>query len=607
MANKKITTTDLDFDAIKANLKEFMQGQTEFQDYDFEGSGLSILLDVLAYNTHYNALYNNLAVNEVFLDSASKRSSVVSIAKNLGYTPTSATAATAVVDVYVRNTATSPITLTLPKNSPFTTSIDGTTYTFYNMGEVTTTISDGQYLFSNLEIRQGTPLSFKYEVSESTRYIIPNTDVDLSTLTVQVQESAESASFRTYSNVKGIIGLNGESEVYFMKEIEGQFYEVYFGDGSLGKKLSNGNIVTFSYMVTDKGAANGARLFSYQGSSLVGGTVVVEPRVPAYGGDEPEDIESIRFNAPRYFAAQDRAVTIEDYKAILMDSYPNAQSINVWGGEDHEVPTYGKVFITVKPKNSTRLNDSEKSIVTSLLKKKNVVSIVPVILDPEYTNIEVNSTVYYNPRATTRSSSEIQSLVVDAIKEYNVTDLERFDSIFRQSKLSRHVEDCESSIVSNITTIKLHKEVTPSYNIISNYTVNLVNPIYSSEVPEEAVLSTGFYIPDDDNVYYIDDDGVGNLRLFYYVAATIKTIVNTKFGSVDYQKGYLTIPSLNIVALEGSTFKFVFKPQSYDAVSARQSLVTIPDDLIKVNVIVDKMSTGDAAGGTNYTFTSSRS
>ena len=607
MANKKITTTDLDFDQIKTNLKEFLKGQTEFQDYDFEGSGMAVLIDLLAYNTHYNALYNNLAVNESFLDSASKRSSVVSLAKNLGYIPKSATCATAVVDVFVRNTATAPITLTLPQYSQFNTQIDGTSYTFYNMGDVSTTIIDGVYKFADLKLVQGTPLSFKYEVSASTKFIIPNADVDMSTLSVRVQDSAGSTVFESFSRATGIVGITGTSAVYYVKEIEGQLYEIYFGDGTIGKELQNGNIVNLEYMVTDKEVANGARLFSYQGSSLLGGSVTVESRVVAFGGSEPEDIETIRFNAPKLFAAQDRAVTIEDYKTIIQNNFSNAASINVWGGEDHDIPTYGKVFITIKPKTSLSLSESEKSIVKSLLKTKNVVSIVPEILDPEYTYIEVATSIYYNPRLTNRTPSQVQSLVLDTIKDYNTTDLESFDSIFRQSKLSRLIDDTEDSIISNVTTIKLHKEIIPAYNTISDYSINLVNPIYSEGVPEEAVLSTGFYIPDDDNVYYIDDDGLGNLRMFYYVAATIKTITKNNIGTVDYQKGLIKIPSLNIVSISDPQFKLIVKPSSYDAISARQSLVSIPDNLITINVIVDRMSSGDSAGGTNHIFTSSRS
>jgi hypothetical protein len=607
MANKKITTTDLDFDQIKTNLKEFLSGQTEFQDYDFEGSGMAVMLDILAYNTHYNALYNNLAVNESFLDSASKRSSVVSLAKNLGYIPKSAASAKAVVDVIVRNTSTTPITITLPKYSQFNTQIDGTTYTFYNMGDVTTTISGGTYTFANLDLHQGTPLSFKYEVTSSSKFIIPNADVDLSTLSVRVQDSAGSAVFQSFTRADGIVSVTSTSNVYYVKEIEGQLYEIYFGDGTIGKKLENGNIVNLEYMVTDKEVCNGARLFSYQGSSLNGGTVSVETRAVASGGSEPEDIETIRFNAPKLFAAQNRAVTIEDYKTLIETNFSNAASINVWGGEDHDVPTYGKVFITIKPKTSLKLSESEKGIVKSLLKTKNVVSIVPEILDPEYTYIEVNTSIYYNPRLTNRTASQIQSLVIDTVKEYNNTDLELFDSIFRQSKLSRLIDQTEDSIISNVTTIKLHKEIAPAYNTISDYLINLVNPIYSEGVPEEAVLSTGFYIPDDDNVYYIDDDGLGNLRMFYYVAATIKTVVKNNIGTVDYQKGLIKIPSLNIVGISESSFKIIIKPSSYDAISARQSLVSIPDNLITVNTIVDKISSGDSAGGTNHIFTSSRS
>lgn len=607
MANKKINTSDLDFDDIKTNLKTFLKGQTEFQDYDFEGSGLSVLIDLLAYNTHYNALYTNLAVNESFLDSASKRSSVVSLAKNLGYIPYSAKCPTATVDFIVRNTASTPVTLTLPKYSQFNTTIDGTQYSFYNMGEVTTTINDGFYTFSNLEIKEGTPLQFKYTVQDGAKFIIPNDSVDLSTLIVKVQDSASSSVYTVYNKVDGIVNLTPSSLVYFIKEIEDQLYEVYFGDGTLGQALSNGNVVTLEYMVTNKTDANGARLFNYQGTSLLGGTTSFVTKTPASGGSDVESIESIRYNAPHSYSSQDRAVTIEDYKNIILTNYANAASVNVWGGEDHEVPTYGKVFITIKPKASAKLNDSEKAIVKSILKTKNIVSITPEILDPEYTEIEVTSSVYYNTKLTVRLPSELQSLVIAAIQSYNTDTLEKFDSIFRQSKLSSIIDSTEDSFVSNITTIKLHKEVVPNYGIISNYTINLINPIYSSGVPEESILSSGFFIPDDTNIYYIDDDGEGKLRLFYKVANTVKTVVNYNFGTVDYQNGFISIPSLNITGIVDSKFKFIIKPQSYDVISARQSLVTIPSELITVNIIVDNISSGNAQGGTNHTFTSSRS
>lgn len=609
--NKRIPTTDLDFDEIKTNLKTFLQGQSEFADYDFDGSALSVILDVLAYNTHYNALYKNLAVNESFLDSASKRASVVSRAKEIGYIPRSAKSAEAVVDVVVSNTTSTPTTLVIPAYSPFNTSVDGVTYTFYTLEDIITVknITNSTYTFSDVTIKEGTPLTFKYVVAEGQKYIIPNNNVDLSTLKVRVQDNTTGV-YTTFINQENIINLTPTDAVYFVKEIDGEFYELQFGNGVIGKALANGNIVHLSYIVCNKDLPNGAKTFSYQGSTLLGGIVSTVTTIAAFNGADLEDIESIRFNAPRAYSTQNRAVTIEDYKAIIYANYPTAESISVWGGEDNDPPVYGKVFVCIKPAGAQILTQAEKDYVKfDILKKKNVVSITPELLDASYINLELNVTAYYNPRLTVRSADQLKTLVHSTITNYNDTYLNKFDGIFRYSKLSSLIDSTEDSIVSNIMTIKSHREVEVKYNVASEYLVNIANPIYNSSVPENSVLSTGFYIPNNTNLMYLEDlpsvdSNIGTFRMFYYVG-TDKTYVRN-IGTIDYNNGVLFIPELTIVGLETSIFEFIIKTQSNDIVSIRNQLVSIPEENITVNMILDKVAAGDAAGNTNYVFTSSR-
>ena len=614
--SKRIRVSELDFDEIKSNLKSFLRGQDKFSDYDFEGSGLSILLDVLAYNTHYNALYTNLAVNEMFLDSASKRASVVSIAKQLGYTPQSAVAPAAYIRFTVTNPTSHPRTLTLPRNSVFSTKVDNVAYNFYTV-EDTTIVSDGTtYVFDNIKIVEGTPLTYRYTVASGQKYILPNANVDMSTLKVRVQESATSDTFVTYIPATSLVDLTSTSKVYFSKEIDGGLYEIQFGDGIISSALSNGNIVHLDYFTTNNSSANGARTFKYEGSNLIGGVGVVTLITAAAGGIGAESIDSIKFNAPRIYTAQNRAVTTDDYKALIYANFPNVKSISVWGGEDNTPPVYGKTFICVKPYNVSKLTLQQKSdITTTLLNSRNVVSITPEIVDPEYLNIALDVTVYYNDRETTKSPSQIASMVTDTIFAYDDNDLQRFDGVFRFSKLSRLIDGTEPAIVSNITTVLMRRKLQPRYNVSAEYTLNLINPIYSAGVAENAIISTGFYIKGGvDDLHYLEDDGLGNIRLFRYVTTTnasitaqaTKFIVNDKIGTVDYANGIINIKNLNITAITGIDFEISIKPQSNDIVSAYTAIAEIARDHLTVTAIPDKTINGDLRGGKNYVFTSSR-
>ncbi len=608
--NRRIQVSDLDFDNIKANLKSFLQGQNEFSDYDFEGSAMSVLLDVLAYNTHYNGIYTNLAVNEMFLDSASKRSSVVSLAKMLGYLPRSVRASTATVNVTVSSPVGSPSSLTLPALSEFTTQIDGVAYTFYNQSSISITPNAlGAYIFQNVPIIQGTPLSYSYGVTAGTKYIIPNENADLSTLTVRVQEDQNSSAYTTYTFADNITDVSSTTRAFFLKEIDELLYEVYFGDGIIGFAPPNGSRLLLNYFVTDGDVANDATSFTYTGSSISGGTVSINTVSAAEGGQEIETIDSIRFNAPRNYSAQNRAVTSEDYKVILPNLFSNIDSVNVWGGEDNNPPIYGKVFIAIKPLSGETLSNATKDLIkNTILKDKNVVSIIPEVVDPKYLYIKLTATVYYNSQSTSRTEDTIKSLVRDTIINYNDTDLNSFDGMFRFSKLSKLIDASEESILSNITTIKLVRSFTPTFGSRTSYVIELDNPIYSEGVPEQSVVSDGFLIEGSDNTYFLEDDGIGNLRLYFLVGTTnTKRYINDTAGTVNYATGYITIDDINIASASDNTVTLTIKPSSNDVVSVRSQLVSILEDEIVVNAVVDKVASGETSGGSGYIFTSSRS
>ena len=622
MQNNKINVSELDFDLIKSNLKQFLKGQDQFTDYDFEGSSLSILLDLLAYNTHYNALYTNLAVNESFLDSASKRNSVVSLAKALGYIPDSARGAVATIIMVVSNTTSTPTILNLPKYSQFSTTVDGENYIFYTMEDYSAYLNEtnNTYTFSDvdnngnllgIQIKEGFPLTFKYEVIPGQKYILPNADIDLSTLSVRVQSNPSSSIFETWTRNEDILELDSTSKVFFLKEIEGEFYELEFGNGIVGKALQTGNVVNIEYLTCNKDLPNGAKSFTFQGGNLLGGTVSTPiTLIAAEGGTDKEGIDTIRYNAPRAYSTQNRGVTVNDYKNIILSQYAEAESVSIWGGEDNIPPIYGKVFIAIKPKTTNSLSQTQKDFVkNTILKSKNVVSITPEIVDPRYIDVEVNTTVYYNPKATNKGSNDIKNAVIATIKDFSDSYLDSFDGVLRYSKFSSLLDETDTSIVSNITTIKLHRLIEPKYNVYAQYKIELGNPIYGSGFPEESVISSGFFVPEYSFPVYLEDlptdTDTGVMRLFRYDANLDKEYLTT-VGTIKYPTGSIELNNLNVIGLNEEHAELIIKPASNDVISIRNQLVRIPEDLITVNVVVDRISSGDAAGNSNYIFTSSR-
>jgi len=607
--NKRIQVSELDFDAIKSNLKTFLQGQTEFQDYDFEGSGLSVLLDVLAYNTHYNGIYTNLAVNECFLDSASKRASVVSLAKMLGYMPRSASCATATVTATVTSPTSSPSTVTLPAMQPFTTSIDNVSYTFYNRSAVTTALVSGAYTFTGLVLTEGTPLQYKYTMAPGVRFIIPNANADLNTLTVSIQQTSSSDLYEVYTRADTLTEVTELSTIYFVKEIDDGLYEISFGNNNLGLALSNGNVVTLDYMVSSLEEPNTASSFTYGGVTLAGSSLSVTATAAASGGASSESIDEIKFNAPKYYAAQNRAVTPDDYKAIILKNFPEAQTISVWGGEDNNPPIYGKTYICIKPKEASKLTNLQKEFIkNNILESRNIVSITPEIVDPEFFNIKVTSFVYYNPRATTKTAAQIETLVKQSIMRYNDEELERFDSVLRYSKLTKIIDETDPAITNNITRIMIRHPHEVQYNIASQYILDLINPISQDGGKQgEVFASTGFYIPNSNELHFLDDDANGNIRLYYTNTNFEKVIVTPDIGTINYDTGSIVVRSLTIRAIDGAFFEWQVKPESYDVVSALNQIVQIDPTLLTIEAIADNTINGDLQAGYNYQFNSIRS
>jgi len=612
MASNKFVVSDLDFDAIKSNLKAFLQDQAEFSDYNFEGSGFAVLLDTLAYNTHYLGFNANMVANEMYLDSADIRKNIVSLAKMLGYTPSSAKSPVADVDITLNNATGS--TITMNKGTTFTSTIDNTTYQFVTNQDLTITPQDGVYKFSNVSLYEGTLVTFRYTVDSTDvdqKFVIPSVNADTSTLKVTVQNSASDTTTTTYTLASGLRSLTSTSKAYFLQETDTGKFEVYFGDDVLGKKLSDGNIVILEYIVSNKDEANGASSFTL--SSSIGGfsDVSITTNSNAQGGAEPETKESIRFNAPLQYTSQDRAVTTTDYETLVRSIYPNAQSISAWGGEDDETPVYGVVKIAIKAASGSTLTNATKQNIITSLQPYNVASVRPEIVDPETTSLVLTINAKYDKKATAKTSDTLKSEITTAVSNYSTNTLSQFDGVFRYSKLTGLIDDVDNSILSNITTVKMRKEFTPTLSSSTKYDIYFRNAIYNPHSGHQAVVSsTGFKIAGNNNEMFLDDDGEGNIRLYYLVSG-IKTIQNATQGTINYSTGQITINSLNVASISnirGATstkIEITVTPSSNDIVPVRDQILEIDVSNSIINVSEDTFIGGSSEAGVGYTTTSS--
>ena len=616
MANGKLNVSELDFENIKSNLRSFLQSQTEFQDYNFDGSALSILVDLLSYNTHYLSYIANMSTNEIFLDSADVRNNIVSLAKMIGYTPSSVRAPRASVNILVNNATGN--SLTMNKATVFTSTVDGASYQYVNNEDITITPENGVYTFANVTLYEGTPITFKYTYDSNDtdqRFLIPSSNADTSTLKVSVQTSSTDSSSATYSLADGYSSLDGNSKVYFIEEVEDGKFRIYFGDGVTGKKLDNGNIIILEYIVTNTTDSNGASTFTLSGNINGFSDVTITTNSVSSGGAVAESNASVKFNAPLQYGAQDRAVTTTDYETLTKSIYPNALSVSAWGGEDDETPRYGVVKIGIKAASGSTLTEQTKADIVSDLKKYNVASVTPIIVDPEITSILLTSTIKYDANSTTNSADTVKANVLNTITNYNTDTLQKFDSLFRHSKLTGLIDDTDSSILSNITTLKVRKSFAPLVGTSSKYNVYFRNALYNPHSGHNAssggiLSSTGFKIDGNDNEMFLNDDGNGNVRM-YYLSSGVETYINETQGTIDYGTGAIILNSLNITTisnirgLASTVIELTVTPNSNDVVPVRDQIIEIDISNSKIKVEADSFVGGSSSAGVGYTTTTS--
>ena len=547
MANtdQKLVVTELDFAQIKTNLKNFLRDQSEFTDFDFEASGISTLLDILAYNTHYMAYYNNMIANEMFLDTAILRDSVVSHAKMLGYTPVSAIAPRATINLQIIRPANdTTATLTLPRFTRLqSTPLNGVSYTFVNTEDKTTNYDPtcNRFCFDDLYIYQGQPLTYTFVYNATNNsaqsFELPDAGIDTSTLEILVQESATSLKTERFTLATDATNVTSNSTVYFIDETRNGKYKIYFGDGVIGKSLTNGNIVVANYLRTDGAAANKSNAFSLIDS--VGGFTgsIVFPIKAASGGNTQESVTKIRFSAPKAYVSNNRGVTKEDLIALINKNYPYFEAVNVWGGEENIPPVYGKVFIAAKPTLGFEITDSEKlDVINNVIKPVSVVTVIPEFVDVDYNYLQVFAEVYYDATKTTRSADAIKSIVQTAITNFKNTELDNFNSRFKLSKMLRAIDDAETSISYSDAVTVIEKRLIPQVGAARNYTLDFGTPI-SREDPSYRIYSTPAF-------GQFDADGVLRKCFFEETPGSSSGVESITINSAT--GSYLTAPTISI-------------------------------------------------------------
>jgi uncharacterized protein YcfJ len=565
MSNLRIT--ELDFDTIKGNLKDFLKNYTDtdgspyFTDFDFEGSGMSILLDVLAYNTHYNAYLANMVVNEMFLDSAVKKASAISIAKHLGYTPLSPRGARAKITFTVANPTNNPASLTLDKFTPFTTTIDGASHTFVNLDPVTINPVNGVYTFTNVEVVEGAPLQYVFSVytpGPSEKYVIQNLNVDTSTLRVSVQNSLSDTTTTAYNLADDSLSIIDTSKVYFLEQNPLEQFQIYFGDGVIGKKLARNNLVIATYLVTNGtlGNVSGNIIQEFACSNTIGGGTpdkVIVATVNSSGGYAAETIDEIKFKAPLFTSSQNRAVSANDYKAIIEKNFPLIESIATWGGEQNTPPMYGKVIISLKPYDGYEItNDIKNQIQNVLLANKQVLTITPEFITPDYLYINLTVNVKYSTRTTALSTNDIKISVTNTILNYFSLNLQKFNYNFVFSQLMGNIDNVNTSIIGNLITVNLQKRITPiigkNNNYIDDNTIKFKNGITPGTLESTRFVVTNSsnalieaIIVDVPNSTVPNLKGTGTLKL---IDADTTTVLNANYGSINYGTGDVTITNL---------------------------------------------------------------
>ena len=553
---------NLDFNNIKNALKDYMKAQSDFTDYDFEGSALSQLIDVLAYNTYYTAFNTNMVVNELFLDSATLRDNVVALAKQLGYSPKSVTSPTAKLDFDITFTGGSiPASVIFKAGTGFVTNYDNTLYRYVLKEDAKAEVANGVASFSE-EFFEGSLVTTRTEVNsvlKSQRFKIQNPAADLSTLVIKVYQSPTSSAFQEYKRADSILDIGSEDEVYFISEIEDEQYEIFFGDGVLGKKLADGETIEMSYVVTSGPSSNGAKSFTFNGRIqdenlvpiTVPFTVSIGSVVKSSGGADIESIDKIKYNAPKFYASQNRAVTVNDFKAIVRNIYPSISDIIVFGGEDQVPPAYGKVFIAIKPTEANTLSSFTKNDLTEQLKKYTVASIRPEFVDPSILYVEMTSKIYFDGTKTNLLPAQVAAEVSTAIQEYlKTSQTEKFNGKFRYSKFIGVIDTANRAINSNDTDITLRKDFYAQINSSSYYEICYQNE-FLKDCDDPVVSSTGMTVFEHPTYTSYLEDRNGKIVLYRLDSLTgEKILLNDSVGDIDYVNGEIKLYDFTI--LKGS-------------------------------------------------------
>ena len=606
---------NLDFDQIKTSIRDYLRANTNFTDYDFEGSNLSIIIDALAYNTYTTAYNTNMAANECFLDSATLRENVVSLARNIGYVPRSRRSARAKISFTVSG-LTETSTLTLNSGIVCNGVGDNTNYIFCIPEDITVSVVNGFAEFNNIEIYEGNFVSQNFTVDTSLfnqRYILDNASIDTSTINVKVKPSESSTSTVTYKQIDNIIGITSTSSSYLLQEIEDERYELIFGDNVIGKKLSNQNYITVSYIVSDGKEGNGASEFSFVGNitDQDGGAInpadisLVTTEEKSRDGDDIESISSIKYYAPRIYSSQYRAVTASDYESVLSYIYPNVESVTAYGGEEMNPPRFGKVFISVKPRNGDFLSDQTKRDLIQKLKSYAVAGIVPEFIDLKYLYVELQTSAYYNTNLT-NDPENLKTGISNALTQYSRSiDINKFGGRFKYSKAVSLIDTVDSSITSNITRVLIRRNLISEIGRFAQYEVCFGNMFHVQEKSYN-VVSTGFTIQGVVGTVYLADESIdrdkGRIFFFTYTEGGTPVVIKKNAGTVDYMHGEILIDTVNILStvIANNVIEIQAIPHSNDVVGLNDLYVKFDMSNTNIKVVQDLIASGENTSGSRF-------
>jgi len=626
-----VNFTNLDFDQIKISIKDYLRSNSNFTDYDFEGSNLSTIIDILAYNTYISSYNANMVSNEVFIDSATLRENVVSLAKNIGYIPKSRTSAKSNITFFVNvsNSSINSNFLTLKKGIVCTSpnTISGQGFTFCVLDDITVPVIDNIAIFENIDIYEGTYITTSFTANPfdpNQRFILNNANIDTSTIKVDVRDTQESSTKRPFVHTDNLSEAKSTSRVYFLQEVEDERYEILFGDGVFGRKLEVGNYIEVSYLISSGSEANRIGTFNFVGKILDDSdrilqgdfSLVTVNSVSDYG-QEKESISSIKKYAPRVYSAYNRAVTNSDYESIVTKIYPEAESVTAYGGEELDPPQYGKVFIAIKPRyGATFLSSTIKRNILNDLKKYSVAGILPEIIDLKYLYVETESDVYYDKNLTS-NVNDISTSILQNIKDYSRSkDLNQYGARFKYSKYQKLIDETNEAITSNITRVSIRRDLLVSLNQPATYEICFGNAFFVRDCDGYNIQTSGFKINDFVDTVYISDIPIepnntqGELVLIKLVSGVSPQIIRRNIGTIDYDKGEININAINITSTT-KTFggnpivEISATPRSNDVIGLQDLYLQLDNNAITINMVSDTISSGESISGSSYTSSSS--